>query len=111
MNTFLISWNNEGIECILDISGVEEQTMLDRLAGTEPTATDSLGATLAGLRLRATVNSSINHEVYVLLAHEEVTLELLEMLRDSDPQALVDMTREKGVVFISHRDSSRRVID
>lgn len=97
MNYFLISWTNEGLECVIDVTEDHPENFDVRVAFAE-IAGEKHPTNLAShlgwqIKMRAQFNPQRQTEAYVI--GTELDLETVQEFADTDIQALVDFTREK----------------
>ena len=100
MNYFLISWTNEGLECVVDVTEDHPDnfnvklamSMLAMMSGEKHP--DNLASHIGWqIKMRAQFNPQRQTEAYVI--GTDLDLETVQEFADSDIQALVDFTREK----------------
>lgn len=105
-NDFVISWDENGLDGIIDITGKRQKHTFAILSGGE--SPDVPG--LTGMFLRARYNPQRNYEIYGLVCDEDIDEEVLRDMFADDPQFIVDMIREKGVKLYSNRVNKKPVI-
>lgn len=115
MRYFLTSWDEEGFECIQDITQNhpdvwEKQELIDILA-SKKTSPDSnpLFAQLNAMKFRARFNAQRFPEIYAFKADDDITNDQIVEWSKNDPQGLVDWIRKNGMCVVSHRRSEARV--
>ena len=97
MNYFLISWTNEGLECVVDVTedhpdNFNVKMAMAMMAGEKHP--DNLASHIGyQIKMRAQFNPQRQTEAYVI--GTDLDLETVQEFADSDIQALVDFTREK----------------
>ena len=97
MNYFLISWTNEGLECVVDVTedhpdNFNVKLAMAMMAGEKHP--DNLASHIGyQIKMRAQFNPQRQTEAYVI--GTDLDLESVQEFADSDIQALVDFTREK----------------
>ena len=97
MNYFLISWTNEGLECVVDVTedhpdNFNVKLAMAMMAGEKHP--DNLASHIGyQIKMRAQFNPQRQTEAYVI--GTDLDLETVQEFADSDIQALVDFTREK----------------
>ena len=97
MNYFLISWTNEGLECIVDVTedhpdNFNVKLAMAMIAGEKHP--DNLASHIGyQIKMRAQFNPQRQTEAYVI--GTDLDLETVEEFARADIQALVDFTREK----------------
>jgi hypothetical protein len=90
---YICYWDCNGFECIVDMTSWENQSLLDTIAG-KPLKNPPVH--LNALTLRAKFNPQRNPEIWTFNTDYEMTEEDLWRYADENPQALVDLIREKG---------------
>lgn len=97
MNYFLISWSNEGLECIVDVTedhpdNFNVKMAMAMIAGEQHP--NNFASHIGWqIKMRAQFNPQRQTEAYVI--GTDLDLETVQEFADSDIQALVDFTREK----------------
>ena len=97
MNYFLISWTNEGLECVVDVTedhpdNFNVKLAMAMMAGEKHP--DNLSSHIGyQIKMRAQFNPQRQTEAYVI--GTDLDLETVQEFADSDIQGLVDFTREK----------------
>jgi hypothetical protein len=86
-------WDENGFEVIKDCTKWERETFLNTIAGRELTPAP---VNLQAMTMRARFNPQRNYEIYTFNTTEELDEETLWRYADENPQALVDMIRERG---------------
>jgi len=86
-------WDERGFEVLKDCTSWERQTMLDTIAGKD---LKPAPVNLHALMMRARFNPQRSYEIWTFNTTEEINEETLWQLADENPQALVDMIRERG---------------
>lgn len=114
VRTFVLSWDNLGLEACIDASEIEERRlegekkkMWDILqdkdqpefGGRDPT----LGSIVATLELRARVNSHRHYEIYSVNTPYSITAKDMRDMFENDPQGSADLIRERGKKLYSDR--------
>lgn len=115
MRYFIASWDEEGFECLQDITKNhpdvwEKADLIDILSSKKdkPSKNPFLEQ-LSMMKMRARCNTHRFPEIYAFKADDDITEEQVHAWRDSDPQGLVDWIRKNGVEVVSHRRSEARV--
>lgn len=115
MRYFIASWDEEGFECLQDITKHhpdiwDKAELIEILSGKKDSPEKSpFLQQLAMMKLRARFNAQRFPEIYGFKADEDISEETVHAWRDRDPQGLVDWIRKNGVVVVSHRRSEARV--
>ena len=90
-NVFVFSFSEEGFEAIVNLTAVDETSVLAKLSD-EP-ATQSVDAILNMMTLRARFNSARKMEVWLVKLDESFTEEYLVSLAEDDPQLVANLAR------------------
>lgn len=115
MRYFLASWDEEGFECLQDITKYHEDTwdkaeLIEILKGNkERPAANPLMQQLTSMKLRARFNTHRFPEIYAFKADDGIEESQVHAWRDTDPQSLVDWIRKNGICVVSHRRTEARV--
>lgn len=115
MRYFIASWDEEGFECIQDITknhpdNWEKAELIDILASKkDKSSKNPFFEQLSAMKLRARFNSQRFPEIYGFKSDDDITEEQIKDWSDRDPQGLVDWIRANGVEVVSHRRSEARV--
>jgi hypothetical protein len=86
-------WDCNGFEVIKDCSSWERQSLLDTIAGKELTKPP---VSLQAMTMRARFNPQRNYEIWTFNTEESLDEDTLWSYAETDPQALVDMIRDRG---------------
>ena len=90
---FICYWDCNGFECIVDITSWENQSLLNTIAG-KPLKKSPVN--LNALTMRARFNPQRNPEIWTFNTDYKMTEDTLWQYADENPQALVDLIRQKG---------------
>ena len=98
MKYFLLSWDQEGFECIQDITAQhpdnwDKEQLLLALKHNKVNKNPIFGQ-LSAMTLRARFNSQRNPEIYIIGAEDNMDVDAIRAWSETDPQALVDWVRE-----------------
>lgn len=98
MRYFLLSWDQEGFECVQDITAYhpdnwDKQQLMQALK-TNKVDKNPLLQQISMMNLRARYNSQRHPEIYVVGADEGIEEQDLREWSDRDPQGLVDWVRQ-----------------
>jgi hypothetical protein len=113
--TFLISWDNTGIEYVADITEkmsqaeqYEKEKLFALLQDREPTnpAMRELGQLISMLMMRARVNTHRHYEIYTMQVAPGITEKDVREMFETDPQYSADLIRERGNKL--HSDRARQ---
>ena len=97
MAEFLISWDTNGIEAIVPIGKMREENVVAKLSGGEPE--HNIGSIYNMLTMRARFNPQRSPQIWGINVNDEIDENTLRNIADTTPQVLVDLVKEKGVMF------------
>jgi phage gp37-like protein len=97
MAEFLISWDTKGIEAIVPIGKMREENVVAKLSGGEPK--HNIGSIYNMLTIRARFNPQRSPQIWGINVDDEIDENTLRNIADTTPQVLVDLVKEKGVMF------------
>ena len=101
MSEFLISWDTNGIEAIIPIGEQRNENIVAKLSGQpEP---HNIGSTYNMLCIRARYNPQRYPQIWGINVDDDITVETLREIADTNPQVLVDLVKEKGVKFFGDK--------
>ena len=104
---FLISWDNQGLEYIGNITEYQHDATWSALKGTKPTAEL---ANINHLMLRARYNTHRHYEIYVVSAVDGITKEDIQDMFESAPQQAADTIRRLGQKIYSDRCDESKIL-
>ena len=104
---FLISWDNQGLEYIGNITEYQHDLTWSALKGTNPTAKL---ANINHLMLRARYNTHRHYEIYVVSAVDGITKEDIQDMFESAPQQAADTIRKLGQKIYSDRCDESKIL-
>jgi hypothetical protein len=90
---YICMWDERGFETIKDCTKWERETFLNTIAGKELTPAP---VNLQAMMMRARFNPQRHYEIWTFNTEESLDEDTLWSYADSNPQALVDMIRERG---------------
>jgi len=90
---YICMWDCNGFETIVDCTSWERDSLLNTIAGKKLSKPP---VNLQALTMRARFNPQRNYEIYTFNTTEELDEETLWRYADENPQALVDMIRNRG---------------
>ena len=97
MAEFLISWDTRGIEAIVPIGDMRSENIAAKLCGDkEP---HNIGSIYNMLTMRARFNPQRSPQIWGINVDDSITEETLRSIADTTPQVIVDLVKEKGVMF------------
>jgi hypothetical protein len=109
-NLFLVSWNCQGLEAVINITDYEKETTWATLKNEDPPV--KLGSMVNHLMLRARANSQRHYEIYTMNVEEGISDEDIRGMFESDPQGSADLIRDRGNKIYSDRENlvDRKII-
>lgn len=90
---YICMWDENGFEVLKDCTGWERETLLNTIAGKELTPAP---VNLQALTMRARFNPQRAYEIYTFNTEESLDEDALWEIAYENPQALVDLIRERG---------------
>ncbi len=102
---YLAMWDEEGLECLFDITGMDGDMMIAKLKGEKFTAPFNLSM----MMLRARANSQRHYEIYTFSSDDSIDAEMIKDLFNDNPQFIVDLIREHGNKLYSDRAEPNRI--
>ena len=90
---FICMWDENGFENITDCTKWERESLLNTIAGKDLTPAP---VNLQAMTMRARFNPQRAYEIYTFNTVDEFDEESLWEIANENPQALVDLIREKG---------------
>lgn len=106
-NVFVVSFSQEGIEAIVNLTAIDEQFILDKMAGVVSRSVNSI---LSMMETRARFNGHRKMEVWLVKLSDDFTEESLLEWADTDPQGIADMARMGESVYGDGIPDARKVI-
>lgn len=100
-NLFLVSWDCQGLEAVINITDYEKETTWATLKNEDPPV--KLGSMVNHLMLRARANSQRHYEIYTMQVEEGITDEDIRDMFKNDPQGSADLIRDRGNKIYSDR--------
>lgn len=107
-NVFVFSFDYNGFEAIIDLTDVNQQYVMAKLAGDD--TAKSPDSILHMLQLRAQFNQGRGMEVWAARLDEELTEEDLWAMAQQDPQIVADWARGGTNIYGDHRQRPGRAI-
>jgi hypothetical protein len=109
-NLFLVSWDCQGLEAVINITDYEKETTWATLKNEDPPV--KLGSMVNHLMLRARANSQRHYEIYTMNVEEGISDEDIRGMFESDPQGSADLIRDRGNKIYSDRENlvDRKII-
>jgi hypothetical protein len=106
-NVFVFSFSREGFEAIVNLTALDEEYVMAKMAGE--TLPKSPGNVISMMELRARFNQEREMEVWLVKLSEDFTEEELLAWSDEDPQAVADLAR-MGENIIGAKSKRSRVV-
>lgn len=106
-NIFLISWDMEGLEAVINISAVEKEKIWNVLQDKD--TNKNLSQIVNAILLRARYNAQRHYEVYTVAVSEGIDENDLRDMFENDPQGSAELIRERGTKLHSDRIEPSRV--
>jgi hypothetical protein len=109
-NLFLVSWDCNGLEAVINITDYEKEATWATLKNEDPPA--KLSSMVNHLMLRARANSQRHYEIYTMNVAEGIADEDIRGMFESDPQGSADLIRDRGNKIYSDRENlvDRKII-
>lgn len=107
--TLLLYWCSEGLEHVCDLTDMQHQDLLDCLR-TGQENTNNVGRMLTYMTLRARSNPQRNYEIYAITVDDTITVDTMRDQFQTEPQAMVDLIRQRGQCLYSDRKQRGSVI-
>lgn len=102
---FAIMWDCYGLEAVARCPDPADRTFA-LLKGVEPPAMPNINM----WALRARFNPQRNYEIYLITATPGITEDHIRDMFEADPQGSAETIRRIGEQYVSHRDTSDRLI-
>jgi len=112
MSRFLVMWDCNGLETVIDLGGTMNDFFMDALKGGGSEGMNSLVRTYNSMTMRARYNSQRHYEIYSFETSFESTTDDVKKWFEETPQYIVDLIREKGVKHYSDRlkEDNRKIV-
>jgi hypothetical protein len=102
---FAIMWDCYGLEAVERVPDESEHTFAVLANQPRPDLPK-----IHHWELRARFNPQRNYEIYIITATPGIDEDDIRDMFEADPQGAADTIRRIGQKFVSHRDTSKRVI-
>jgi hypothetical protein len=104
-HTYLLSWDCNGIEAVVNISDLEKEKMWSTLKNVngEKGRGASVTEIVNMLMLRARFNTQRHYEIYCIDTEDDITADDLKRNFEDDPQGMADLVRARGRQLYSDR--------
>ena len=104
-NLFLVSWDCQGLEAVINITDYEKETSWALLRNEDPPA--KLNSIVNHLMMRARANPQRNYEIYTMTVASGITDDDVRSMFDRDPQGSADLVRDRGnQIYSDRRDTA-----
>jgi hypothetical protein len=110
--TFIISWDQLGVECVFNATEADRQVTFDILAGTydgDNNRSHNPNSLLNMLVLRARYNPQRHYEIYAIDVEDGITATDIKQMFNNDPQGSADLIRERGRNIFSDRANKQHI--
>ena len=97
MAEFLISWDTLGVEAIIPIGDMRSENIAAKLGGDDEP--HNINSIYNMLTMRARFNPQRSPQIWGINVDDPITEETLRSIADTTPQVIVDLVKEKGVMF------------
>lgn len=95
MTTWILSWDDTGLESVVNATELECQETFQRLS--EGHAPDSVMRILRMLQLRSRLNSQRNYEIWIVETTGEINETFIREQFTNNMSAFKDLIRRKGI--------------
>jgi hypothetical protein len=102
---FAIMWDCHGLEAVAKVPDPADTTFALLANRPKPEVPN-----INMWALRARFNPQRNYEIYIITATPGISEQDIRNMFEADPQGSADTIRRIGQEFVSHRDTSERVI-
>jgi hypothetical protein len=106
-NLFLLSWDCQGLESVINVTEYEKAAVWSKLQDQD-TPTE-LGSIVRHLMLRARANPQRHYEIYTMTAVDGISDEDIREMFNSDPQGSAKLVRDRGNQIYSDRVNQDKV--
>lgn len=104
---YICMWDENGFETLKDCTAWERETFLNTIAGK---ALKPAPVNLQAMMMRARFNPQRAYEIWTFNTTEELDEEALWVYADTNPQALVDMIRDRGKqLYANSKNAEARI--
>jgi hypothetical protein len=106
-NRFLAMWDNQGLECLFDITDLDGDNFMSALKGETYKTPFNIGTMI----IRARANSQRSYEIYAFTTDETMDYDFVKDMFESDPQVIVNSIRETGrKIYSDYTPNTKKVI-
>ena len=112
-HTYVLSWDCEGLEAVVNISDIDKENVWAALSNTEENPSKGRPHTVNSivnmLMLRARFNTQRHYEIYCIDTDDTITADDLRRQFDDNPQGMADLIRERGRQLFSDRVNQDKI--
>lgn len=112
-HTYILSWDCQGLEAVVNISDIEKEQMWEVLKSTGDNPNKGRSNTVSSIvgmiTLRARFNSQRHYEIYCIDTDDNISAEDFRTLFEENPQGMADLVRERGRQLYSDRVKSNEI--
>ena len=105
-NTFLLSWDCQGIEAVVNVTEYEKEQVWAELKNEDVPATwpsAKWQSVVSHLMMRARANPQRHYEIYTMTVEEVISEDDVREMFEQDPQGSADLIRDRGHKIYSDR--------
>ena len=106
-HTYILSWDCQGLEAVVNISDIEKEQMWEVLKSTGDNSNkgrSNIVSSIVGMiTLRARFNSQRHYEIYCIDTDDTITTQDFRTMFEENPQGMADLIRERGRQLYSDR--------
>lgn len=106
-NVFLLSWDMNGLEAVINVTEIEKEAMWNTLQ--DQPATNKISTIVNQIMLRARYNSQRHYEVYTVRVDESISADDLRTMFEDNPQHAAELIRDRGTKLYSDRIDQKTV--
>lgn len=104
---YICMWDENGFEVLKDCTNWERQSLLDTIAGRN---LKPAPVNLQAMTMRARFNPQRNYEIWTFNTEEDLDEDTLWEYAEENPQALVDMIRDRGKrLYANEKNTEPRI--
>jgi hypothetical protein len=100
-NTFLLSWDCQGIEAVVNVTEYEKEQVWAELKNEDGPA--KWQSVVSHLMMRARANPQRHYEIYTINVEEGIGEDDVREMFEQDPQGSADLIRDRGNQIYSDR--------
>ena len=113
MTTFVLSWDQTGLEACVNITEIEQRQMWEILSSKNENKKSgrdhNISSILNMLMLRARFNSQRHYEIYAIDVDETIDETDIKQWFEDNPQRTADLIRDRGRQLYSDRVNRKDV--